>query len=246
MLGDSTAEQLRQAHQGRLGLIQDGLQALNLQYPTYALWLQEDYLGRIARRLERERYGEMLQQSLISGEVYADLLGQLNTRWNFLDRDPPLDIEMGATELIGRVPLLQGMPSDAQRAVTRLLKPRLFLPDQLILGPTKPAVALYFVASGAVTVLLPDGTHVELGSGEFFGEIYLLSNEKLEFEVRSLGYSKLLCLSAKDFKALLARDTVVRESIELVAKQRMRALEVWRIHASSAVTPPSAGEGPLQ
>ncbi len=240
MLGDATAEQLRVAHQHRLNLIQDGLQALNLQYPKYALWLQEDYLGRIARRLERERYGEMLSQSLISGEVYADLLEQLNTRWNFLDRDPPLDIEMGAAELVERVPLLQGMSPDAQKAVTRLLKPRLFLPNQLILGPAKPAGSLYFVASGAVSVLLPDATHVELGTGEFFGELYLLSNEKFEFEVRSLGYSKLLSLSARDFKALLAKDPGLRESIERVARQRLRALEVWRTHTPGVVSPPRA------
>ncbi|MCD8515840.1 MAG: hypothetical protein LRY61_00945, partial [Burkholderiaceae bacterium] len=49
-----------------------------------------------------------------------------------------------------------------------------------------------------------------------------------EFEVRSLGYTKLLELTAKDFKALLARDESLRTAIEAVAKQRLRALEVGR------------------
>ena len=38
------------------------MQALNLQYPQYAQWLQESYLGRVARELERIRYRDMLEQ----------------------------------------------------------------------------------------------------------------------------------------------------------------------------------------
>jgi CPA1 family monovalent cation:H+ antiporter len=196
--------------------------------------MQEHYLGRIARRLERERYGEMFDQSLISGEVYESLSDQVTRRWAFLDKDAPLDIEMGSAELVARVPLLTGLPAEAQRAVTRMLKPRLFLPNQLIWGKKAPPFGLYIVASGAVTILLPDGTHVELGTGEFFGEMYLLDHDVPEdFEVRSLGYSRVLCLPAKDFDELLKQDPAIKVAIELVARQRMRALEVWRSQQSN-------------
>jgi CPA1 family monovalent cation:H+ antiporter len=57
----------------------------------------------------------------------------------------------------------------------------------------------------------------------------LLSAEKIEgFEVRSLGYSKVLCLPAKSFKDLLARNAGLKEKIERVAQQRLRAIQVWR------------------
>ncbi len=229
ILGNAATELVRSAHQRRLDLIVEGLQALELQYPGYSLWLQERYLGRIARRIERERYDEMLEQSLISGEVHRNLIEKVGQRWAFIDRGPELDIEMGALELVAGVPMFNVLPAEVQRSVARMLTPRLFLPDQLIWGEKLPPFALYIVASGAVKVLLPDGTHIELGSGEFFGEVYLISNELLEnFEVRSLGYSKLLCLPARDFKDLLSRDPALRESIESVARQRMRAIEVWR------------------
>jgi len=229
ILGEEACEKIIALHTQRLSLIREALHALELQYPSYSLWMQEHYLGRIARRLERERYGEMFDQSLISGEVYEDLSNQVSKRWAFLDQDAPLDIAMGSAELVARVPLLSGLPFDAQRAVTKMLTPRLFLPDQLIWGKKVPPFGLYIVASGAVTILLPDGTHVELGSGEFFGEMYLLDHDVPEdFEVRSLGYSKVLCLPAKDFDQLLAQDPALRSAIELVAKQRLRALEVWR------------------
>ena len=75
---------------------------------------------------------------------------------------------------------------------------------------------------------MPDGTHIELGTGEFFGELYLLSQNRIGFEVRSMGYTKLLCLPARDFKALLSHDDDLRLRIENVAQQRLRAIEVWQ------------------
>lgn len=228
LLGDEVAGHIVDIHTRRLGLIENALQALNLQYPAYAQWLQESYLGRVARELERRRYRTMLDQFLISGEVYADLMDQLKDRWRHIDRHPPLDMEMGAADLIKRVPLFEGLSPDSLRAISRLLRPRLALPDQAILGNGGHGEAMCFVASGAVAVHLPDGTAVELGSGEFFGELALLGERRMTPKVTSLGYSKLLMLAEKDFHALLAKDADLRGRIEVVAKQRMRAIEVWK------------------
>lgn len=228
ILGEEATQRIVLAHQRRLDLIENALQALNLQYPSYALWLQESYLGRAARELERIRYRDMLAQFLISGEVYADLMAQLESRWHHIDRHPALDIELSAAQLIKRVPLFEGLSPDSLRAISKLLKPRLALPDQPVLTQGRHGEEMCFVASGAVAVHLPDGTMVELGSGEFFGELGLLGQAHLIPDVTSLGYSKLLMLTSRDFHALLARDADLRERIELVARQRLRAIEVWK------------------
>lgn len=238
LLGEAAAQQIVTVHQRRLDLIGHALQALNLQYPSYALWLQEAYLGRTARELERSRYHDMLEQSLISGEVYADLMSQLQSRWRHIDKHPPLDIALGAAELIKRVPLFEGMSADSLRAISRLLKPRLALPDQLVLTHDRHGQEMFFVASGAVSVQLPDGTTIELGSGEFFGELALLGEQQITLDVHSLGYSKLLMLSLRDFAALLARDADLRERVQAVAKQRLYAIEVWKRFSQAEATPP--------
>jgi CPA1 family monovalent cation:H+ antiporter len=228
LLGEEVAQHIAEVHGRRLGLIENALQALNLQYPSYAQWLQEAYLGRVARELERRRYDEMLDQSLISGEVHADLVNQLKSRWQYIDRQPELDMAMSAADLIKRVPLFEGLSAESLRAISRLLRPKLALPDQAVLGEDSHGEAMCFVASGAVAVHLPDNTAVELGSGEFFGELALLGERRMAPKVTSLGYSKLLMLSAHDFHALLAQDAGLRQRIEAVAKQRMRAIEVWK------------------
>ena len=167
LLGEEATLRIVSLHQRRLDLIENAMQALNLQYPQYAQWLQESYLGRVARELERIRYRDMLEQFLISGEVYADLMSQLQSRWSHIDRHPPLDIELSAADLIKRVPLFEGLSADSLRAISKLLKPRLALPDQRVLTKGRHGEEMCFVASGAVAVHLPDNTMIELGSGEF-------------------------------------------------------------------------------
>jgi monovalent cation:H+ antiporter, CPA1 family len=242
MLGDAACDIIREALRERLEDIEENLQSMRLQYPNFAEWLEQSYLGHLARSLERAQYQKLLNESVISGEVFDDLLEQLESRWAFLDKQPPLDVELSPADLIHKVPLLADLSGSTVRRLTRKLRMRLALPEQLIQGPRKSNPALYFVASGAVSVLLPDNTHVELGSGEFFGELYLLNQEAPKFEVRSLGYTKLLELSARDFKSLLDGDPQLREAIEGVAKQRLRALQVGKDHeptvASDAASSP--------
>ena len=79
---------------------------------------------------------------------------------------------------------------------------------------------MYFIASGAALVLIP-GTPVELGSGEFFGELALLTGQPRNADVVSLGYCRLLELRSRDFQDLLAGDADLKRAIEAVAAERM-------------------------
>src|SRR3546814_6142731 len=97
---------------------------MNLQYPVFAQWLQEAYLGRMARALERLRYRDMLTQSLITGEMYSDLVKQIDLRWEHVQKHPALDIAMSASDLIQRVPLFEGLSADALKSIAKFLKPR--------------------------------------------------------------------------------------------------------------------------
>src|SRR3546814_2749171 len=104
----------------------------------------------MARSRERLRYRDMLSQFLITAEVYSDLVKQIEHRWSHVDERPALDIAMSADELIQRVPLFEDLSADSLKAIGKLLKPRLAVPDQRVdiqFGRTR---AKYFVASGAV------------------------------------------------------------------------------------------------
>ncbi|WP_353146449.1 cation:proton antiporter [Pollutimonas bauzanensis] len=228
LLGPEATATIIQAHRRRLVLMESALQAMSLQYPLFAHWLQESYLARMARALERQRYRDMLSQFLITGEMYSDLIKQIELRWSHIEKRPALDIAISASDLIQRVPMFQGASPAALKAISKVLKPRLAVPDQEIQMQIGRSRVMYFVASGAVTIHLPDGTTVELGTGEIFGEMALVAGTEFEAKVTSLGYSRLLMLMEGDFEALRTGDPILREKIDAVVKQRLRALEVWQ------------------
>ncbi|CAM5785410.1 cation:proton antiporter [Castellaniella caeni] len=228
LLGAEVTDLIVAAHQRRLTLLESALQAMALQYPSYALHLQEAYLARMARSMERMRYRDMLTQNLISGETYSDLIQQVDMRWGPLEKHGALDITMTAATLVPRVSLFEGLDEVTMAAICRVLKPRLVVPGQDIPTQVGRSRAMYFVASGAVVLDLPDGTTAELGSGQIFGEMALVMNHDFQARARSLGYSRLLMLQEKDFKKLLDKFPELREKIDTVVRQRLRAVEVWQ------------------
>jgi CPA1 family monovalent cation:H+ antiporter len=228
LLGTEVTEIIVAAHQRRLALLEGALQALALQYPNYAQYLQEAYLARMARAMERVRYRDMLAHNLISGETYSDLIQQTDARWGALEKSGVLDITMSAASLVHRVPMFEGMDERTMAAIRRVLKPRLAVPGQEIHTRFGRSRAMYFVASGAVVLDLPDGTTAELGSGQIFGEMALAMGDDFQARARSLGYSRLLMLQERDFKRLQQQYPMLREKIDLIVRQRQRAMEVWR------------------
>ena len=78
---------------------------------------------------------------------------------------------------------------------------------------------MYFIASGAVRVDVEP--NVELGSGDFFGELALLTGHPRNADVIALGFCKLLALKARDFQRLLAQDAGLKQRIEQVAEARL-------------------------
>lgn len=78
---------------------------------------------------------------------------------------------------------------------------------------------MFFITSGEVEVRLPEGP-VRLASGDFFGEMALLYDQRRVADVNAIGYCHLLVLSAGDFRRLLRADPELKTRIEAVAASR--------------------------
>jgi len=231
MLGEEASAAISEAQRKRLAMVEESLHGLRLQYPNFAEQLEQMYLGRAARSMERISYREMLNNSLITPEVYDDLLKEMKDRWSFVDRIPELDVELSPLELIRQVPVLRDMPQESIRPMVKLLKPKLVMPNQVILTSNRHhPQSMYFVVSGAVSVRLPDSTSIELGSGEFFGELQILGHDIGDYEAKSLGYAKLLELNPKDFRRIWKEDGRLRSVVEQVVEERVKAYQSWKKH----------------
>ncbi len=138
-----------------------------------------------------------------------------------LERLPQLDVRFDVAELVRRVPLFSGLPAERVSVIATLLRARLAMPGEIIVRNGDRGDAMFFVASGAVEVLVPNlAEPVKLGTGDFFGEMALLTRQRRNADVRALGYCQLLVLDEKDFRRLVKKDANLRSHIQAVAEAR--------------------------
>lgn len=221
LLGPSTSAEIGEILAGRLAGIDKALSAMRLQYPDYAETQQRRYLRRVAIRLEENNYRTLFNESVISREILNDLERDLASRRAALDRTVRLRLGLDPVELVVRVPMFANLDAGTVREIARLLKPRLAVPDETLVRRGDPGDAMYFLSSGAVEVYVP-GQHpaIQLGSGDFFGEMALLSGDRRSADVLALGYCNLLVLTARDFERLCTRHPGLRDHIDQVAATR--------------------------
>jgi monovalent cation:H+ antiporter, CPA1 family len=206
----------------RLSEINRAIAALKLQYPAYVRQLETQFLARTAARFEEERYRRLRAESIINQDVFEELERKLRRRQHIGETRTVLDLGLKRDELIGRVPMFAALDDNARRSVARLLRPRLAVPDEVIIRRGERGDAMYFISSGAVEVRIAPQP-VQLGSGEFFGELALLVADRRNADVVALGYCQLLSLAARDLDRLFGTEPALREQIRAVAQARIAA-----------------------
>lgn len=114
--------------------------------------------------------------------------------------------------MVARVPLFQGLHAAAIAEIMQFLRSQTVQSGQLIVRRGEPAHSMYFIAAGQVEIDLPRHT-VNLGIGEFFGEIALLGDVKRTATARAVERCNLLVLDKADLQALMERNPELAERI---------------------------------
>jgi CPA1 family monovalent cation:H+ antiporter len=221
LLGRAVASELHEVVAGRAEAIVRALDALRLQYKEHARLLEARFLEQSGLQLLILHYRDLFEEGLIGGELFDDLQ-QEHARQLPSDRLPPLDLGLQAEQLIRSFSMFGGLDETELKAVVRVLRPRLLVPDEVIIRKGERGRSMFFIASGAVEVVLP-GQRVRLGSGEFFGEMALLNHGPRTADVVSLGYGRVLELARADFRRFLRNNPRARAEIEAIAAERTRA-----------------------
>lgn len=220
LVGTEAGEALQQRLQQRRQAAEVALESLERQYPDYARRIERRLLQQGALRLEEQSYRRMHGDGLISGEVFGDLMQRLRDEEHELERLPALDLGLDPRRLLARVPLFQDLAEARIDQLAALLKPRLVLPGERVVARGEQGDAMYFISNGALRVEL-DGGSVVLGSGDFFGELALMTHQPRNADVLATGFADLLLLRTVDFQRFMAANPDTREKIEAVAKARL-------------------------
>jgi CPA1 family monovalent cation:H+ antiporter len=173
----------------------DALDALRRQYPEYSTALEAMLVRQSAARQELARYQNLFKGGLINREVYDNLQRSIADA-RAAERRPQFDIGLDTHRLIEKLDLLANLDELQRAAIIRLLAPRFAVPNERIVRKGDPGDSVFFIASGAVGVMLPD-RQVRLGTGEVFGEMALLTGRPRVADVVALTYCRLLvCASS--------------------------------------------------
>lgn len=202
----------------RLEGISSALSALRLQYPNYATELEALLLRQAALRRETARYEGLLAEGLIAREVYDDLKRSARNG-QVREKRQRLDIGLVTFALLRKLDLLSNLSDRQLDAVARLLRPFFAVPNQRILRRGDVGDRIYFIGSGAVEVIL-ENARFRLGTGEFFGEMALLSGRRRNADIVALTYCRLLVLRKSDFDRFMIANPEAKAAIERVATAR--------------------------
>ena len=218
IFGPRIADLAREILSDRLRATTDAVEALRHQYPDHAAALETEFLRQSASRREMGRYQALFEEGLIAREIYDDLRRSVGEAQS-ADRRPRFDLGLDTHTLIARLDLLSGLDDRQLERVRRLLRPRFTVPNERILKEGDRADAVYFIASGTVEVRLPQH-RVQLTSGDFFGEMALLTNQPRRADVVALTFCRLLMLGKADFERFMTENPDARAEINRVAYAR--------------------------
>lgn len=115
--------------------------------------------------------------------------------------------------MVSNVPAFSHLAPQQIEKIIRLLQARRAAADSNIFYKGDKADAMFFILSGRVRVHLP-GRPIDLGAGEFFGEMALFHNAPRVARVHCLSDCRLLRLSKGDFDTLVEDDSDFRRKIE--------------------------------
>jgi CPA1 family monovalent cation:H+ antiporter len=219
LLGDRATEILGEIVKQRLTEVERHLDALRLQYPTFARDLDHAVLEHFAYREEVQQIEQMREAGIISDDLARHLRNEAENV--HASRRPSAAVDMRATtpELLRGFPVFSALSEEDLTRVAKRLQVRVFAADAFVFRRGDRADGLYFIASGAVEIVLGEN-HLRLGRGDFFGEMALLDQARRSAGVRSISYSHLLFLPRAAFEEIGGFLPQWRSKLAEVARDR--------------------------
>ena len=122
--------------------------------------------------------------------------------------------------MVAKVPFFARLDAEKIAEIAELLNPWTIPARYTIIRRGEAADCMYFIVSGDVEVdLAPNALH--LTTGEYFGELGILSRTARVANVISITECQLLVLEARDLNRLLEDNPVLADELKELAKRRL-------------------------
>ena len=124
-------------------------------------------------------------------------------------------------ELLSKCELLRHLTPDDIEPLLEHVQRRSIPAGEIVFNAGEPGDALYIIASGAVEVINNDDNKIaDLGAGQAFGEMALLSGGNRTATIRAKNDCQLLLIKKADFDKILVDDPVLAEQVQKLSRER--------------------------
>lgn len=114
-------------------------------------------------------------------------------------------------KILRNLDIFESLEDDALSDLTLLLEFTTIPVDKVVIKKGDPGSNMYIILTGQVAVMASDGARVaEMGDGEIFGEMSLLSGEPVVSSIHTLAETQVAKLSIKNFKHVLKKYPVLQ------------------------------------
>jgi len=155
-------------------------------------------------------------------------------------------------DLLRNIPLFRVLSNTALMNFADKLVLEIIPADKVVIKEGLPGNALYIIKSGhfkVVNYLESTSEEVilaELSSGDYFGEMALLTDEPRSASVIALKDSELFKLDKEDFEILLSREPIIYKTLGLILAQRLRESNIKRINVEANLREKRFTEGSIE
>ncbi len=122
-------------------------------------------------------------------------------------------------QTVERFPLFAAVEPEKREELLLLFRPRTASPGDRIIRKGDRADGVYFISSGSAEVSIGD-RKILLQSGNFFGEMALLSGARRNADVTAVDYCELLIMTVRDFQQFMAHNPGLRAEVDRLALER--------------------------
>ena len=219
-INEDEREQVAGNYRERLQRRRNRLREIAEDFPEFYVRFETNLFTQVALTAARLHAEEDHHDGEIGAKALVRIESMIHEAISTLPPVSEAAPRLDASELIGTVPLLNGLPTEVLEQLSEHAKSVTFLSGDIVIGEGERGNALYIITHGVVSVYKGDKKVAELSDGDFFGEMALLGDQVRTATVKAKHPSTLLRLTRRDVMQLAGEGTELKHRLTDIKEER--------------------------